>query len=255
MESNVLFSCGYKPVGQEKDSTLSCGKMLLIGGFLAVFFIISAVKGRVLMLLFLLMFIPITIESLKNSSLNQFVHVTPTALQVVRSDGKVLEEYLLKNIREVYASDRDTVKIMVWSEQCHAAVEETLRFVADTDGLVAAVKKYGRVGNSGSNMMIPGISQVMTPGISQRIPLQPHVFAEEEADKLHAAQHLLNQGMISQQQFDGLLMPPQAAQQPDLSEQNADDYFRRQELLAQQIGSAPACRKEEQQETVLREES
>ena len=188
--------------------------------------------GSILLILFTLFFSGFLFWNQTYMRQHQFLHVTPTTLQIVLANGSALKEYALKDITEIYASDQVTVTMMVWSEQQQTAVEETLRYVADANGLAAAVEKYRGMG-------IPE-PQVTAPDISQRIPLQPHVLAEEEADKLHAAQHLLNQGMISQQQFDEMLMPPQAAQQPDPDEQNADDYFRLQELLAQQISSGPA---------------
>ena len=188
--------------------------------------------GSILLIMFTVLFGSFLFWNQTYMRQHQFLHVTPTALRIVLANGSTLKEYALKDITEIYASDQVTVTMMVWSEQQQTAVEETLRYVADANGLAAAVEKYRGMG-------IPE-PQVTAPDISQQIPLRPHVFAEDEADKLHAAQHLLNQGMISQQQFDGMLMPPQTAQQPDLNEQNADDYFRRQEMLAQQLGSGPA---------------
>ena len=83
-------------------------------------------------------------------------------------------------------------------------------------------------------------------------PIQPHIMREDEADELHAAQHLLNQGMISPKQFSGLLEPSgqecEPARQPDINAQNAVDYQQRQEQLAQQLGTVPesAVQTEEQ---------
>ena len=247
MKSNVLFSCGYHPPEGTNGNVSSSRKVFFICLALGIFLMLCLLMKSVAIPLFLLFFGGITSWGFISAAHAQSVQVTPTALQIVQGTGKILKQIALADIKGIYKSDKSTVILMVYTGSDLAYAEETLWFVENVDGLIAAVKKYGSVENSES--------QMMTPESPQQIPLQPHVLAEEKADKLHAAQHLLNQGMISQQQFDGLLMPPQAAQQPDLSEQNADDYFRRQELLAQQIGSAPACRKEEQQETVLREES
>lgn len=77
---------------------------------------------------------------------------------------------------------------------------------------------------------------------------QPRVLTEEEADALHAAQHLLNQGMISPKQYSGMLMPPEPEilpEQPaDINAQNAEDYLHRQELIAEQLGIEPQVTEE-----------
>ena len=73
--------------------------------------------------------------------------------------------------------------------------------------------------------------------------IQQEDSAEAAANAVNAAQHLLNQGMISEQQYSGLLVPP--GQQPvplpaeDINAQNAADYQQRQEQLAQQLGTVP----------------
>ena len=156
-----------------------------------------------------------------------------------------MKEYPLKDIREIYASDRDTVKIMVWSETLRAPVEETLRSVADTDGLVAAVTKYGYVRSTAPNLI-----QEVPRQIPAR-PVQPHIMREDEADEIHAAQHLLNQGMISPKQYSGLLVPPVPERladrlpecmpelSTDVNAQNAADYLQRQAMIAQQLGADP----------------
>ena len=252
MDPNIKFTCGYKPVEEEKQgASMSCGNMFFIGIILATFAVICIAKGAMFMLLLLLAAVVLTVMSMMKSNLSQFLRVTPLALQVVRSDGSILKEYALKNIRAAYASDPDTVKIMLWSEQAQASVEHTLRFVSNPDGLAEAITKYGRIRSAAPQLI---------PEVPQQIPVQPYplpVFqrdlTEDEADELHAAQHLLNQGMISPHQYSGMLVPPVPERAPvpvkqeDVNTVNAEDYLRRQEMIAQQLGTAPETAQNEEQ--------
>ena len=234
MDPDVKFSCGYKPTDANQNSVLSCGGIIFSAFFLIVLLTISILKREWFMLLLLLAFSVSFYGIMWKSFLDQYIHVTATELQVVRSDGKVQWSCALKDIWDVNAPDRDTLNFMVRSNESGVSTEVTLRTVADIDGLIAAIAKWGTV-QSAAPHMIPEL-----PAPPQPKPVPLHRMSEDEADELHAAQHLLNQGMISEQQYSGLLVPPVQQSVPlpaeDINAMNAADYQQRQEQLAQQLG-------------------
>ena len=230
MDPDVKFSCGYKPTDANQNSVLSCGGIIFSAFFLIVLLTISILKREWFMLLLLLAFSVSFYGIMWKSFLDQYIHVTATELQVVRSDGKVQWSCALKDIWDVNAPDRDTLNFMVRSNESGVSTEVTLRTVADIDGLIAAIAKWGTVQSAAPHM----IPELPAP------PVPLHRMSEDEADELHAAQHLLNQGMISEQQYSGLLVPPVQQSVPlpaeDINAMNAADYQQRQEQLAQQLG-------------------
>ena len=235
MDPDVKFSCGYKPADANQNAALSCGGIIFSAFFLIVMIAISLLKREWFMLLSLLAFSVLFYGIKWKSSLDQYIHVTATELQVVRSDGKVHWSCALKDIWDVNAPDRDTLNFMVRSNESGVSTEATLRTVADIDGLIAAIAKWGHV-QSAAPHMIPEV-----PVLPQPQPLLQRTLTEEETDELHAAQHLLNQGMISPKQYSGLLVPPVPERAPaqiaDINDLNAADYLQRQEQLAQQLGT------------------
>ena len=233
MDPDVKFSCGYKPTDANQNSVLSCGGIIFSAFFLIVLLTISILKREWFMLLLLLAFSVPFYGIMWKSFLDQYIHVTAAELQVVRSDGKVQWSCALKDIWDVNAPDRDTLNFMVRSNESGVSTEVTLRTVADIDGLIAAIAKWGAV-QSAAPHMIPEL-----PVLPQPKPVPLHRMSENEADELHAAQHLLNQGMISPKQYSGLLVPPVPERAPaqiaDINDLNAADYLQRQEQLAQQL--------------------
>ncbi len=234
MDPDVKFSCGYKPTDANQNSVLSCGGIIFSAFFLIVLLTISTLKREWFMLLLLLAFSVPFYGIMWKSFLDQYIHVTATELQVVRSDGKVQWSCALKDIWDVNAPDRDTLNFMVRSNESGVSTEVTLRTVADIDGLIAAIAKWGAV-QSAAPHMIPEL-----PVLPQPKPVPLHRMSENEADELHAAQHLLNLGMITSQQYADVLSPPEPEPVPvqfaDINAQNAADYLKRQEQLAQQLG-------------------
>ncbi len=247
MDPNLKFSCSYKPAGTNQSSSTSCAPAVFSAFFLIFFITVSVIRREWFMLMLTLLFSVVFIWSLWSSSMDQYIHVTMTALQVVRSDGKILEEYALKDIWGVNMPDRDTLNFMVRSDESGTSSEVTLRLVADIDGLVAAIAKWGHV-QSAAPHMIPEVPVLPQP---KPQPILPRVMREDEADELHAAQHLLNQGMISPKQYSEMLVPPvpdrAPAQSADINAMNAADYLQRQEMLAQQFGTMPEISTDEEE--------
>ena len=236
MDPNVKFSCSYKPATDKNSSVETFGDVCFICLILAVFLAIGVALHSILLTAFTLIFSALTFVCIKKARLKQFIQVTPTALQIVRSDKKILAQFALKDIMEVSSPDKHTAVLTMYPGSGSEDAEHTLWFVGDADGLLVALSEWGGVHIAGS-VPKPQLSE------SDPDPAQPRVLTDEEADELHAAQHLLNQGMISEQQYSGLLVPP--VQQPvplpaeDINAMNAADYQQRQEQLAQQLGTVP----------------
>ena len=74
----------------------------------------------------------------------------------------------------------------------------------------------------------------------KKAEIQQEDSAEAAANAVNAAQHLLNLGMITSQQYADVLSPPEPEPVPvqfaDINAQNAADYLKRQEQLEQQLG-------------------
>ena len=235
MESNVMFSCIYRDASGSAEQKPLSKKTLFAYGAAVLLFVIGCLTS--LPFLFFLavavvvgsLFIqerPVTVRKIK---------VTPTHLMTVESDGRILQSFALKDIMAIYAEGADTVVMKVKTRNPQTLEIELsecrLAAVDDCSGLIAAVKRQITGQSTPPQLPARQTAVVQQP--------QPRMLTEDEADRLHAAQHLLHQGTISKQQYSGVMKP--AAPQPrpltadELNEMNAADYQRRKAKIAQQL--------------------
>ena len=141
---------------------------------------------------------------------------------VLQMDGKISRTIDLRDISAVYPDGSDQVIFMGPVRQSAdglpVASQTVLGGVGNPQGFAAAVMKQ-------------------LAGRSQSAAQQP-LLTESGVNELHAAEHLLQQGMITPQQMAGMYRQPEPAQplsQAEINERNAASYMQRQEMLAQQI--------------------
>ena len=239
MNANVIFSCSCQGDSEpEKRGQLS-RKTLMTAGAASVFFVAGCLSQSPSLFFLTIVCIMLLIYRAMEPVYGRRIQVTPTHLQVVHSDGTVLQSIVLDDVTAIRAAGNDSLVIYART-QIPETTETTMKAytfsgIADCAGLAAALKRQ-MSGASGK----PLFTAEPARQISAVQPMQPRLLTEDEADELHAAQHLFNQGMISEQQFSGVMQQSAPLPAPltgeELNEMNASDYLQRQELLAQQLG-------------------
>ncbi len=241
MESNVMFSCIYRDTGGSAEQKPLSKKTLSAYGAAVLLFVIGCLTG--LPFLFFLA-VAIIVGSLfikEQPAAVRKIQVTPTHLMAVEFNGRILQSFALKDIMAICAEGADTVvmKVKTRNPQTLEIELSECRFagVGDCSGLIAAVKRQITGQSTPPQLPARQTAAVQQPQFPAQP--QPRMLTEDEADRLHAAQHLLHQGAISKQQYSGVMKP--AAPQPrpltadELNAMNAADYQQRQAKIAQQL--------------------
>ncbi len=241
MESNVMFTCIYRDTSGSAEQKPLSKKTIFAYGAAVLLFVIGCLT-RLPFLFFLAVAVVVGSLFIKERPVTvRKIKVTPMHLMTVEYDGRILHSFALKDIMAIYAEGADTVAMKVKTRNPQTLEvelsERRLAGVDDCSGLIAAVKRQITGQSTPPQLPARQTAVVQQP----QIPAQPQsrLLTEDEADRLHAAQHLLNQGTISKQQYSGVMKP--AAPQPrpltadELNEMNAADYQRRKAKIAQQL--------------------
>lgn len=170
------------------------------------------------------------------------LQVTPEQICFVRKNGKALRTIPLRTVQEVRLTGDDSAMLKLrpdptfWNRK-ETVVESLVGIENAADFAEIILKQTELLRDSQQHAADADLPP------DQEIP---HDAAAEKADTdaLHAAEYLLNQGMISEQQFGNLLasqksQPEQSVQTGDINAQNAADDLQRQAMLAQQPGTVP----------------
>lgn len=242
MESNVMFSCGFLRKYEPEERRGHSIKMLVAAGAAVLFFVMGCISRSPFLFFLDIACIVLSVFNAMKPMPGGKIQVTPTHLQTVSFDGHILQSYALADISAIRAAGPNSVWIQGKRrdpKRLEAVMAEfTIDGIADCTGLVSAVTRQMSGADRPPHFAAKPVQQ---PSVRQNAAIQPQPrrLTEDEADRLHAAQHLLSQGMISEQQYSGVMKP--AAPQPrpltadELNEMNAADYQRRKAKIAQQL--------------------
>ncbi len=173
---------------------------------------------------------------------NKKIQITKQDIRIVRINGPVVRAFLFKDLTSIYASDETTLEIQVRSftnpsgYESHQliGVGQAKRFAAIAQAQAKAVKK----GAAASGYpVVPKVPEYAFQPAKRTV-------SESASDTLHAADQLRMTGQITQGQYDVMTgkaepqqMQPPVPQQDSgaVDLQNAEDFRRRNEMIAQQM--------------------
>ena len=170
------------------------------------------------------------------------IQITEQDIRIVKINGPVMRAFLFKDLINICAQDDTTLSLQVRSftnpsgYESHQliGVGQARRFAAIAQAQAKAVQ---RAAASQQRPAAPQIPAYAFQPARRTVP-------ESAADSLHAAEQLLMTGQITQGQYDIMTgrAAPQQMQQPEpqqdsgtLDLQNAEDFLRRNEMIAQQM--------------------
>ena len=250
MDSKVIYECQYGSGSTSRGSVTSWVTALIC--FVCLWLITSLFSAKLVFLsgLVLLAAVIRSVLSLRRDREHHTfkMQVTETKLRVIRDDGEITRAFDLRDIPKIYTAPAGEIVVRVktkpFSEQSEDEAIYTLCGAKDSGGIVAVAKRQIEKLQQEEGSGQKAVSAPLPAASKTAVPLlRPRALTEEETDELHAAQHLLNQGMISPKQYSGLLVPPVPERAPaqiaDINDLNAADYQQRQEQLAQQLGTVP----------------
>ena len=252
MDSEVIFECRYGSDSFESKAGISCGDIAFIMGINALFLFFGiCAKSFGLIFFVLLMVVILTVHFYRycREHDDAKIQVTQKKLQIIGRNGRIERSFDLRDITKIYAVGSSAVIVRVpldpFAPRDDEYTEYTLDDAADNAGVVMNVLKQIAKLNTDSEQISESGEQIPAEQ-PQFSAVQQRDLTEDEADAFHAAQHLLNQGMISDRQYEKLLEPQtpepdaeQPVQTADINSQNAADYMQRQAMLAQQLETAP----------------
>ena len=243
MEEKVIFECGY---GKKYElSSFPRNKAGLI--FLLLF--ASLCSGSFLFSAVILMILAAVIGKWVFSAMENYcvkIQLLPYEIRVRKEGGPLMAQISLNAVRDIYRTGDDIVVQIVtdpvrntFTEQYFPNVHESVAFLTAAKAQLEMVKQENALRQA-----------VMLQQQAAQPPVMPlPVMPESERNKILAAEHLLQQGMITQQQFTDMYrrqVPAQPLSQAEINARNAADYLQRQEMLAQQLGRTPETDKEQE---------
>ena len=242
MDNEVLFECDYQ-------MPASCSSMLLFYSVCTIF-MLAAISDGGIVLMPLFMFFMLLRAALYLFEASQHyctkIQLLPDAVRVRNEDGKILRCVSLIDVVSVRVQkpnkdkDPDTIELVKNSPNGITRVTEKFNGVARAQDFADAVtQQLARLHSAPFPQKNPQ-PQPMMPLPVMRQP----VLSETEINEFRAAEHLVQQGRISPEQLAGMYSQPEPQQaqrlsQDEINARNAAAYMQRQEMLAQQLGSAP----------------
>ena len=227
--------------------------------FLTVLIFLSLVKVFIPGILFLIFFGWLVYKSIADAVKEHdhtMIQITHQDIRIVKINGPVVRAFPFQDLMEVYASDNRTlhVKMRSFTNTCGysasklTGVGQAMRFAAIAQAQAQAVRQEA--------------AQQQQQSAAPQIPahaFQPaqRTVSESAADSLHAAEQLLMTGQITQGQYDVMTgrtapqqMQPSVPQQNSgaLDLQNAEEFLRRNEMIAQQMRAEQAVNDNQQEE-------
>ena len=173
---------------------------------------------------------------------NKRIQITQQDIRIVRINGPVVRAFPFKDIIGIYAQDDSTLSVQVRSFTDPSGYESH-QLIG-----VGQAKRFAAIAQAQAKAVQKGAAASRYPAIPQ-VPayaFQPakRTVSESASDTLHAADQLRMTGQITQGQYDVMTgkaepqqMQPPVPQQDSgaVDLQNAEDFLRRNEMIAQQM--------------------
>ncbi len=234
MENELFFECDYRNP-YTSDYLLTA---LVALCFLVVLTALHIYIGT-LFILFVLSLLLLTVLHETAQHYHAKIQIRENEICVVRDNRTVMRTIALRDVRSIQAAEKNGFQLMVEipTQQGPSVSRSELLFgIADPVGF----ERVLRARLEEMHKMPQQLPQAIPA--PQPLRRQP-ALSENEINEIRAAEHLVQQGRISPEQFAGMYSQPEPQQalrlsQDEIDARNAAVYMQRREMLAQQLGSA-----------------
>ena len=173
-------------------------------------------------------------ETVQNSQMK--IQVREQEIRIEQKNGEILRSISLSDVAGVSADINGDVYVYMLTSETGTC--QTLVGIEKPDSF--AVFAQNRIRQMKENEGHPKPAAEKPP---EPVCIPEPVIPESVINEFRAAEHLVQQGKISPEQFAGMYSQPEPQQAPRLSqdeidERNAAAYMQRREMLAQQLGGS-----------------